>query len=172
MSGARRRGPVTDVQFGENPDSLLAALSQTVSDLEEENASGGLEPGTVALIPRYLRTFFLRFLSEVLDIRIRRFSEEERDQISDQLVDFESAGEHESAWPLLSDFVDLCDYFTDYGLMSVPEAAEEHERSILEIGERIIEDLAEWADKGGKSPLKASAARLSRRLGKLTLGAD
>jgi hypothetical protein len=163
---------VSDVAFGGDPDSLLAALSQTVSELEEEEESGELEPGTVALIPRYLRTFFLRFLSEVLNITIQRFSVEERDRVSDQLVDFESAGEQESAWPLLSDFVDLCDYFTDYGLMSVPEAAEEHERSILQMAERIIEDLAVWAEGAGRSSLRVAAGLLSRRISQLNLSTD
>lgn len=151
--------------------SLLGPPAATVEELEGEAGSGSFAPATVAQLPRFLRTFFLRFLDEAVDVQIERFNDEERDRISDLIVDLEAREKHAAAWPLLFDFVDLCDYFEDFGLMSVPDAAQEHEVGLFELTARVLHDLAAWAAVEGERALQEEAQRLAAALDGLSSGA-
>lgn len=156
--------------LGSDP-SLLDAPRKTIGALEVEAKGEEFSASAVAQLPRFLRTFYLRFLSEVSDQKIERFTVAEGDRISDHLVDLEAEEIHVSTWPLLMDFVDLCAYFDDFGLMSVPEAAQEHEGEIFELSARILYDLAGWAEKEGHKTLQTEAENLASRLESLTSGA-
>jgi len=157
--------------IGEDP-ALLAAVAETVDTLEAETAETRDSAPVVARLPRFLRSFYLRFLDEVLDQQIERFTREERNRISDLLVDLEEAQESTAAWPLLSDFVDLCDHFEDYGLLSVPEAAEEHQREIFELTARVLYDVGVWAEEEGHEELERSSRDLADRIEALQPAAE
>jgi hypothetical protein len=149
--------------IGKDP-ALLEAVEGTVRALETEAETTRFSAPVIARLPRFLRSFYLRFLDEALDQQIERFTREERDRISDLLVDLEEAGQAPATWPLLFDFVDLCDYFEDFGLLSVPEAAEEHEREIFELAARILYDIGAWADEEEHVELARSARDLAERI--------
>jgi hypothetical protein len=157
-------------RFGED-DSLLKAPTETVRFLEAESHEAEFSPGIVAQLPKFLRSFYLRFLAEIVGFQIERFSVEERDQISDLLVDLETSDEKRPTWPLLSDFVDLCDYFDDFGLLSVPEAAQEHEAEIFELSARVLHDLSSWAKEEEFERLSTSSRELAAKLESLGSGA-
>lgn len=154
---------MTEPEFGADP-SLLRVPAETIAELERESEEGEFSAPTVAHLPKFLRTFFLRFLDEVLEIEIERFTTDERDQMSDFLVDLESRDEKPPTWPLLSDFVDLCDYFDDFGLMSVPDAAQEHEGEIFELSARVLYDLGWWAEKEEFKMLATRSKELAAKL--------
>jgi hypothetical protein len=121
-------------------------------------------PAKIALLPKFLRSFYLRFLAEICDLSIERFTIEERDEVSDHVVDLESGEKDRGSWALLHDFVDLCDYFDDFGLLSVPEAAQEHEVEIVELTARVLHDLSSWASGSSKTRLSDQAEALACKL--------
>lgn len=151
--------------LGEDP-SLLDVPQRIVNGLESEAQKDEL----LTQLPRFLRTFYLRFFDEAVGQKIERFTIEEGEIISDALVDLEAEDRAPASWPLLSDFVDLCDYFGDFGLMSVPEAAREHEADILELTARILQDLSSWAKGESHQALAEQAQELGGRLEALSSG--
>jgi hypothetical protein len=120
-------------------------------------------------LPQFLRSFYLRFLDEVLDISIERFTVEERDEISDRLVDLQQVEERQEVWPLLEDFIDFSDYIDDFGLLSAPDTAQEHQTEILELTVRVLRDLGTWADAHGLKELSVRCKGVANKLEALNL---
>jgi hypothetical protein len=147
-----------------NDESLLEVPARVVATLQAEAENGNFQASSVAALPRFLRTFYLRFLKDVVSISIKRFTREEGGRISDYLVDLEVEDRDSPAWPLLSDFTDLCRYFDDVGLMSVPQAAQEHDAGIFELTARVLYDLGLWAQDEGFEALHNKSRELAGQL--------
>jgi hypothetical protein len=170
MPGDSGEGNVSDRPLSD-ADSLLKVPTETIEELEGEAASDDFSPAVVAQLPKFLRSFFLRFLDETVDLQIERFSAEESDRVSDYQADLEADEEEEATWSLLFDFVDLCDYFDDFGLMSVPDAAQEHQSEIFGLTARVLFDLGDWAEAEAHEVLAARSRELAKRLEALVSGA-
>lgn len=165
MSGDSCEESVAKSAFGDDPCTLLKVPTEFISKVRLEAAQGTeLPPFLVAELPTFLRTFFLRYLAEVHGIQIQRFTSKERELVSDTQVELEVAGKSEETWPLLFDFIDLCDRFEEVGLMSIPEEAGEHEADILRRMRQVLQDLAFWAAKTSHEELATKAGDLAREM--------
>lgn len=164
MQGNTDQKPVAKSSFGEDPAALLQVPAGFVAKVERLAPDDELPPSLLAELTAFLRTFFLGFLSDELEIEIQRFSAKERGLVSDVQVELELNGEREEVWPLLFEFVDLCDKFEDIGLMSVPEEAGENEADILDRTSRVLQDLSNWGTDVSRPRLAKKAGDLACKL--------
>ncbi len=144
--------------------ALLDVPARLIAEITAASFDRTDLPRKLAQLPKFLRTFFLRFLAETFDLEIHSFTLDEREMVSDFQVDLERKDKHEPAWSLLFDFVDLCDCFVKYGLMSVPEEAIEHEAEIFKLTVRVLYNLGKWAEAEGFPRLAVEAGDLSTQL--------